>query len=362
LFDRRTAFYTCLLAGTSLYDLWFAQEARQYALAGLLTVGSTLCLVRALENPSALRLAAYAFSIVLLLYTHYVAIFLVAAHCAIILRTHLVTRMPIYPWAVSGVAIASAIAPWISVAITQAGSATKNLWVPHPNVTDLALLPLNLFSYRWPFSKPLTLAIAVVVSTALAFVLDRRAELLVDRPSLKRQSLPDVLLWAVLPALLAFAVSQRSVPVFLPKTMIVTAGGWYLLMGKAIRSIGSGSARVAIVGAVAALSVQSYPWYFGSHHKENWRRAAAIIDSRFEQGDAVECTAPHTRLALDHYSRSQYSLDRAAPRKWIVITGMSREQVQELVSSERSHGDKVLYRKSVTGIELILVRRGLHHS
>ena len=113
---------------------WSAQ-VRMYALAGLLAAGSGLVILRALEQPTWRRWAAWCAVSIALAYTHYYGTFVIFAQgihalvCALrsdpTQRRTLVIRV-----VVAGAVMVAAFAPWIGVVATQAGAKADGWWVP----------------------------------------------------------------------------------------------------------------------------------------------------------------------------------------------------------------------------------------
>jgi uncharacterized membrane protein len=75
----RGAAAAVLVMGTSPFAIGYANSARMYALMVLWTLLGLLALVRALEQPRPLRLAALALMAALIVYTHYWGLYLVVA-------------------------------------------------------------------------------------------------------------------------------------------------------------------------------------------------------------------------------------------------------------------------------------------
>jgi mannosyltransferase len=81
LAGRRAALATAALVAVNPLFVWYSQEARAYALFTLLAALAMLCFLRALHEPTAKRLAAFAAAGALALLTHYFAVFLLAPMC-----------------------------------------------------------------------------------------------------------------------------------------------------------------------------------------------------------------------------------------------------------------------------------------
>jgi uncharacterized membrane protein len=128
--SRRAGLYAAAIVACSPFLVWYSQEARGYALFGLLSALSVLAIGRAVQHPTWRTCGAWALVACLALATHYFAIFLVGAEAAWIL-----------------VAQRRNVAAWLSVAATGAAG--------------LALLPLALRqndtgSTDWITGQPLS--------------------------------------------------------------------------------------------------------------------------------------------------------------------------------------------------------------
>ncbi len=73
----RAAIFAAVLTAVSPLTVWYGQEARAYALLMLLVAASTLALLRALDEPSRGRLAAWTALAVASMWTHHFALFVV---------------------------------------------------------------------------------------------------------------------------------------------------------------------------------------------------------------------------------------------------------------------------------------------
>jgi len=113
-------------------------DARMYILATTLVLGSTLCLLRALERPSVLRWALYVGVSILAVYTVYFALFAllgqVIAVAVLFGRRHFGTSVLV---AGLGAATLASLTPWIVVARTQLSHGTAGFWVPKLSVVSL---------------------------------------------------------------------------------------------------------------------------------------------------------------------------------------------------------------------------------
>jgi len=77
--SRRAGLIAAAIAALQPFAIFYATEARAYALIAFFVVASTLCLLRALDTGRVSWWAAYAVAVIAAAYTHYIAAFALAA-------------------------------------------------------------------------------------------------------------------------------------------------------------------------------------------------------------------------------------------------------------------------------------------
>src|SRR3954471_2113642 len=107
LVSRRVGVVAGALMAVNPMLFWFSQDARPYALLVFLSALSLLCLVRALEAPTRLRLAAWALACAAAFATHWFAGFLIAPEAAWLLLRCRDRRAAL--WAVAGAGAAMTV-------------------------------------------------------------------------------------------------------------------------------------------------------------------------------------------------------------------------------------------------------------
>ena len=112
-------------------------DARMYILATTLVLASTLCLLRALERPSAVRWTLYALMSILAVYTVYFALFAVFAQVITVAVLHRRRFGTVVLVGVLGLATVVTLVPWIIAARAQLSHSTGAFWVPSLSVTSL---------------------------------------------------------------------------------------------------------------------------------------------------------------------------------------------------------------------------------
>ena len=117
------------LAGAALlalspFAIFYASEARAYALMTLIVVLSTLALLRALETNERRWRVAFALLQAAAMYSHYTAVFVLAAQFGWAFLAHPDRRLPLF---LSSAAAAVLFAPWVPLMIDDSNAPNQRI-------------------------------------------------------------------------------------------------------------------------------------------------------------------------------------------------------------------------------------------
>jgi uncharacterized membrane protein len=274
---RGVAAGASLLLVTSEQFLNYAQEARPYALALLMVTASMLAVVLVAEKPqSRWRLAAFACTGMLALYSHLFSGFVVATE---ILWLFTKSRR-------SAMVVGLSLGPLVSPLLVYGLFHGTPGWIPTITLNGLTWTFLSLAGGSWP-----------VLIAAAALVL--RGLWLAARG---RRSLTLPLASAVLPMVALVAVSIVQ-PALVTRYLLFTLPGLAIVC-----SVGALSLRPRPVGAVALAgvlvvnSITGLSWYTG-HPKDDVRNMVAVIVRNSNDGDMIIFYPTSTWYETDYYLR-----------------------------------------------------------
>jgi mannosyltransferase len=267
----------------------YAQEARPYALAMLLSVASTLLLLRALDRPSWRRFAPYGVAVVLLGLAHLVALSILVAHGLLVrytARTH--ERLMVWRWLGQVVVTVAVVGPF---ALSASGQSQAISWIRLDKPTVRAF-PGQLFGSGT--------AALVVVGLALAGIY------LTVRASGPQLSVLTA--WALVPPV-STLLTFRLLHLFEYRYLLFTVAAWVLLAAIGVDAIGRGllPRRRALAGvagaalAVAGLGWASVPGQLVAREDPvvgypAYRDAADLIRGQLRPGDAIAYGGQYFRV------------------------------------------------------------------
>jgi uncharacterized membrane protein len=329
LVDERTGVIAALAFAISPLQVWYAQEARMYALVVLLALIMLLCLWQAINSPPRpiWWWAGVTVSGTLVLYTSTSGVWLLAGLNLFLLVYATVQRRwrLLAAWVVSQVAMVTLFLPWLPSQVNQlAISQRVAFWVATPTigaVTNLladfnsrnlafwfraSLDPVGTELVRaspWQALGPVNLAfIGGILAAALVVTLRQH------RPA-------HWLLWCLLvaPIGLAYLLSQPSVTlpflandqsVFTVKNLLIASLPYYLFVGLVL---GRGP-RWFVIGGLATLvglNLVSFHLENELRGEEDWRGVAATVAPLAQPDDLIVFTPGYIESPYAYYTRAR---------------------------------------------------------
>lgn len=235
----------------------YSQEARMYALEAALLLGSTIALVYWLRSARDRYLAGYVVLMTAALYTHYLAILCLAAHCLylVALRVqgdralHVLSRARIWgAWLI----IAMAYVPWLVVLADEVivhNEAFKIggeiFWIPAPSSYTLpsAIWRFLTLRSRTEMITSVYLLLPVLVMVSALWVV------FTDRSRLRVGLL--LLIYSFFPVLATFLASFL-LPIFVERYVAFAAIGLTMLLALTVTRVAQ---RAPILGGIVVLLI-----------------------------------------------------------------------------------------------------------
>jgi mannosyltransferase len=298
-FDAKTAHVGCALFVANAYLVHFAQEARGYMLAVLLTISGSYALLRLSEPLSpqervreravAFRWPlAYAATIGLALYAHAFALWVLLAHGLCGLHHVIRQRAALRPMAIAFALAGICAAPLVLGAL-RAGSEQIS-WISPPTTEST----LGMFVL---FAGGSTLLAALLGALFLGFLALTVPALSRSEPGAFARLMMAV--WFLVPVLSTLVFSRLFKPIVHPKYLLVCLPA--LLAGAAVcltqlvpRVRALASAALLLAGASGLYD------YYAHYERERWRELVAYLAENMGARDrlVLDLSAPE---AFDYY-------------------------------------------------------------
>ncbi len=278
-----------LLLALSVFERWYAQEARMYAQLTLCGILSTYLLLRALDRRRWHWWLAYATAAVAGLYTHYYFLMVLLFQNVFVLGLLFVTlrrdRAAVGPlvlhWLVTQAVVVLAFAPWLPTLLSQVGRG-EGLWIALAvGRPDLATLVYTAKLYTGVPSVGPALLSAAGYLLAGGLVLWGLWQ--ARRPGWRRAAALAGL-YFLLPVGTAVVVSQWR-PIFAQRYVLLALPGWCLLVAVGLAALPSLSLRRLATAGLAALLLVNVAVQAVTPENPPWRDVAAWIKTQAQPGD-----------------------------------------------------------------------------
>ena len=303
LLGEEAGLVAALLLATCPYHVYYSQEARFYALLVTLTLVSIESFVRVLRGGGAVAQAAYVIASVLLFYTHAHAVFVLAVPVLYVLLTY-VRRGGERPagrrrwWRLEAI-VALGAAAWTGAFIARVATQQTSFWIARPTWTDLGR---TLSQYAGSTAALVVLAAAAVAEALRGLGAGPARDATGPQDASERPGLL-LALWVTIPLVVPFLLSQLMTPFFLARASIASVPALHLVAARAVGRLPRALLRGGIVAVVVAASLVNQWRYFQVPSKEQWREAAAWVQTAAAPGDLVVLDAGYGQPGFDHYAR-----------------------------------------------------------
>jgi uncharacterized membrane protein len=303
LFDERTGQIAAIITALAPFNVQYSQEARMYALLGLLLVAATWCLVRGWRTGQMRFWIGFGLLAGLGMYTQQLAAFYLVV---LGLLPFLARRRQAMIRLTVGAGLALVIyLPWLVYLPSQFGKIGA-YWVPRPGILQpLITLWSFLFADLPARAVPVVVLSLTTLSVLLVFLIYRVLKTF-RHPNPDRAPLALTLALTAGPIGLMWLVSQWR-PVYLTRAllpaglMFYLALAWLLTRARLPRPIRAALTVLWLATAAVGLVTQ-YTWH--TFPRPPFDVADQFIAARWQPGDRVVHASKITMLPMTYYDRS----------------------------------------------------------
>ena len=261
--DRRAGLVAAAILTFSPFQIWYAQEARMYAMLTFFVLASAFFFIRALERGELVYWVGYVLTTSLALYTDNGAIWYVASISVFFLLAHRRFSDRLTGWLVSNLALGLTYIPWLPFFIHQTQQVTESFWLPPPSFQTVLGAFLDFQSYNFPLIEISLLYLTTIF--VWAFIVPRKSW---------QQQLAS--LWLFLPLLVSLLLSLRQ-PIFLSRNLIAASLGYYLLITAILLKFKSTRLMLVLLIPLLGMNLVSIGRNAWVTQKEDWRDAARYV-------------------------------------------------------------------------------------
>ena len=318
-----------IFLGTSTLHIWYSQEARMYILLALLTTGATILLWDILEKNR--HWLPYALVSLLSVYTHYFAFFILFSHALIVLwwASQNPFRKTLKPWGLSLAFVFLGFSPWLPIAHYQTKHHVMS-WIGRPSLRTIrdAILQLiygdiSVSPSEW-FKWFLFLFWLLLLLWAVLDLISNR----------KRPQKAAIFsgLWGLVP-LTVITLAGLYYPLFQLKQLLLVLAPLVLLLAITLLN----RPRLAAGGIFLLFLVLFGGSIYNQKSalsKDNWRSAAAFLQTNVQPDDVIYANPAAAGLPLSLYWKSTLPF-RGYPPDYHIVTGGWKGKILTAEATER---------------------------
>lgn len=337
LCDRRTGLLAACLIAVMVFPIWYSQEARNYAFFLAATTSSFYFYVRALRNGGRHLWVGYVLCTLVMLYSHYYALFLCLAqnlHAVWFYRHHTTVMRN---WRQAQLFVVVGFAPWLigflrDIYDTLYANPGIIGFIPRPTPATLVELLRGYVAF-WTHPWWLWLFVALAMLGLIPVTAARPAS---SQPKKPRQlrigqfrrwhlKLDDpertalLLLWLSCPILIPFVLSLFIKPFLWPRYTIAAVPAFYILIAWGVRRLPAPTLQtlaLVLIAVASALSLRNYyalpvalenPWKrnYPHYHIAAWREWVSLLRQQVRADDLVLLTPGWQRYPFEYYARDE---------------------------------------------------------
>lgn len=298
LFGKNVAFIAVFLLAVNGFYIQYAQEARSYSLFFFLCLLSTYIFIKLLHKQSKMQYTLYIFCVILSIYAHAYAVFLLPIHALMVLY---IARSLWKQYAFCAIMI---MAGGFPILFNSRHAENALGWLP-----PVHLLTLGAYFFDLAAEQPiLCILYALLCGVATWWILSMMRK---GRNHTAIWKYSFVYIWLFVPLLLTFSFSLLVFPIFLSRYLITGLAPFLLLVGIGLTRIKHRllfSLCLISIGILSCLSLLG--WYFGTdnqslnNNNEDWRTSVAYICSHAAVNDEISFYPYNVHTPYDYYDQN----------------------------------------------------------
>ncbi|CUS76611.1 Dolichyl-phosphate-mannose-protein mannosyltransferase [Candidatus Kryptonium thompsonii] len=377
--SREVAIFSSFMTGISVFQIFYSQEARMYALLCLLSLVSFFYFVKILKQGKFKHYVFYTFTNILLLYTHLYAFFTIFAQLIFVafqegkkLKVFLLSLFISFLFFI----------PRFLIVLKQANEIliSGEFWLPRPDFIDFLKTLIQFAGATYPMPRDefgnVILGRFIIEYSNSAILLFIMLAMIVfsifnfkEFSHEKRKIYLIFWLWFIIPILVPFALSQFLTPFYFTRYAIASSIAFYCLASIGFENY-NGRFRKYIVYIFLLLSVVNLGWYYGKTNKEEWREAVKFVEERARGGDLIiankyvfyyyskkddvvkiklpDVSEQNKNVLIDELN----SLSQKYKRIWFVSS--HQPKLEDIVVKVLSNSMSLAMKKKFLGIEIFL--------
>lgn len=313
LFNRRVGLISGFLSAISYYYIYYSQEARDYSLFLLLSLLSYLFFIKILKEDKKWHYPCYLLATILLGYTHFFGLFIIASQVLFFLLFWNKYRRQRVKFSTTVAVTIIALLPSVSFLVGRGVSlAEHGFWIPEPGLKSIGgtftvfagtgstkyfillaffllaiigLLSIKMVASKWSWKKPMQSLRSLGWSMKLESI---EEELL-------------LIIWLFVSIIIPFVESKFMTPIYWTRYMIGASPALYILVAKGMGNLNRKWLFYPVLIFIALLSSLGLYQYYKNDVKEQWREVASLVELNSKGNDVIIFCSGVYHIPFDYY-------------------------------------------------------------
>jgi len=291
-FDERVSLYALLIMAFNPFYLWYAQEARVYAMANFFSLLTIYSCGKAFKTDKAIYWILFTASGILAMYSSYCFGFLLFISGSALLFKQ--NRCHFHKWFLGFFIILVCLVIPQALLSAQLSMVGQNFWIPKPT-PEILLFTWKIFNLGYT-ATPMQYAASLLLFSVL-FVCGVSALY----PT-QKQDMMTLLLFLFFPIIAIYAFSMLFAPIYIHRQVFICSPFYYLLVAKGLGSLRQKFVRLSVLACVMLImggSVNNFyrgvmapykhraTFFGGVLPKKQYTDLIDYLGSQFREGDLM---------------------------------------------------------------------------
>ena len=295
-FDKKVCIYATLIMALSPVQIWYAQEARVYAMATFLVLSTAYLFTRALKTERLFYLILFTLSCAATFYMSYFSVFLLLP-MGVMFILHRRGRNKI-KWTSVAFLILLSIMPVFFILPDHLNLIRNGFWLAAPSLRTVlntfTVFILGYSSAMWQVCTAPTIFIGLYLYGLYCYFRNDKKNAVI------------LCLLFLPPIALTYLISRYIAPVYLDRQLLIYSPFYYLLVAKGALSIKTRFFRRAVMtlimvyigfsltnyyqGFMLSIPESKKSFYVGMHVKKDYSGLISFVDENLRKSDAILAT------------------------------------------------------------------------
>jgi uncharacterized membrane protein len=362
LFNRNIGLFAALLLAISVLNISYAQEARAYSLMVFLALLSLYFFFQLIAIGKRSYTLGYIVTSILLIYTHYYGLFLIAAlntyYFIILIINRKVGELGFKRWVLIQLILLISFLPGILLIISSIASINKEFWIEIPKTKEM----LDIYQ---AYSSSRALFIIFTLWSVIGIINYSKIKdiksfintfISVDGYSSQLcfsniERVTILILIFIFLNIIPFIISHFFLPIYTLRYTVIASSAYYLLVAKGFDNIGNKKlvlfnnnillTNSLIISLIIIISFFHIHQYYHTPLRHSWREAIEYIDTNADDQDIVMiCPPTELRSAKFYNKRKKLKISPLSDESEL-ITNTEGKRIWVVISDLTQFGDQI---------------------